>query len=80
MLEEEPQSVLQYQFMIPESASGLIDCTASGIFSLMDYTKLYEVSMTELEIGFRKIKEALDRRNRNYKVFIFEIEPSDLAT
>ena len=33
-----------------------------------------EASQTELEIGFRRLKEVLDQRNMDYKVLIFDID------
>jgi len=35
---------------------------------------LNEASQTELEIGFRRLKEVLDQRNMDYKVLIFDID------
>ena len=32
--------------------------------------------MLELKLGFQKIKEVLDQKNKNYKVIIFGIRPS----
>ena len=40
----------------------------------MNQDKLIEVSDTELKIGFRKMKKALDEKNEDYKVLIFELE------
>ena len=41
---------------------------------MVDQTKLEEVSSTELEIGFRKMKEILDQKNMDYKVLIFNVD------
>lgn len=41
---------------------------------MIDPTKLIEVSMLELEVGFRKMKEKLDKLNVDYKVLLFEID------
>ena len=43
---------------------------------MLDQSKLYDVSMTELKQGFQKIKEALDKRNKSYKVVLFGIKPT----
>ena len=39
----------------------------------MDHQKLFETSEAELEIGFRQMKEILDKKNMDYRVLIFEI-------
>ena len=39
----------------------------------MDHKKLFETSEAELEIGFRQMKEILDKKNMDYRVLIFEI-------
>ena len=44
----------------------------------MNQDKLIDVSMTELEIGFRKMKNALDKKNMDYKVLIFDLELDSL--
>ena len=57
----------------------MIDCSAKGLFDLMDSRVLPSVTDTELEIGFRKLKEVLDSKNIDYKSFIFELESKDIA-
>ena len=68
--------MLEDQFMLPTRLHKIMDCSARGLFSLVDPRALIEVTETELEIGFRKLKEALDDKGVGYKFFIFEIEPS----
>ena len=41
---------------------------------MMDPTYLIDVSLHELEQGFRKMKEILDEKNMDYKVLIFDID------
>jgi len=43
----------------------------------MDSRILPEVTDTELEIGFRKLKEIFDRKKIDYKAFIFELDSID---
>jgi len=43
----------------------------------MDSRILPEVTETELEIGFRKLKEIFDEKNIDYKTFIFELDSID---
>ncbi len=45
----------------------------------MDSRVLPSVTETELEIGFRKLKEVLDSKKIDYKSFIFELESKDIA-
>ena len=52
----------------------MIDSTAAGLFKLVDQTKLFEVTDLELEIGFRKMQEALDKQNMDYRVLLFDVE------
>lgn len=42
--------------MIPYSAFLLLESSPKEVFEMMDKNLLYDVSMTELEIGFRKMK------------------------
>lgn len=79
MLEIEPERVLKDQFLIPRSAQRLLDSSANGIFKLLNKELLIDVSMTDLQRGFKKMKQALDRKNENYKVLIFELDEDDLA-
>ena len=41
---------------------------------MVDQASLIEVSETELEIGFRKLKQTLDQRNMDYKMLLFDID------
>ena len=77
MLEEDPGQVLSDQFMLPNNTINLIDCSPNSLFQLMDARQLAEVTQIELELGFRKMKEAFDRGNIDYKNYIFEIEASE---
>ena len=43
----------------------------------MDARKIAEVTQIELELGFRKMKEAFDRENIEYKSYIFEVEENE---
>ena len=43
----------------------------------MDSRILPEVTETELEIGFRKLKEIFDEKKIDYKTFIFELDSID---
>ena len=72
--EREPQKHLKDQFMIPQSTQSLIDTSPSGLFKLVDQNSLVVVSETDLEIGFRQLKETLAQRNMNYKVLLFDID------
>ena len=63
--------------MIPYSAFLLLESSPKEIFQMMDKDLLYDVSMTELEIGFRKMQEILDRKNMDYKVLIFEMDTTN---
>ena len=58
--EGEPLKLLQDQFMIPQSTQSLIDTSTSGLFKLVDQNSLIVISETDLEIGFRQLKENLD--------------------
>ena len=80
MLAHDPQQTLLDQFSIPLSASSLLDITPGGLFGILDKEKLYDVSMLDLKLGFQKIKEALDKRNKSYKVILFGIKPPKKPT
>ena len=41
---------------------------------MLEKTKLINVTMADLEIGFRKMKEVLDQKNMDYKVLIFDVD------
>ena len=56
MMEDEPEFVLEEQFLIPQSAQKHIDATPQGIIKMVDQEQLEEISQTELEIGFRREK------------------------
>jgi hypothetical protein len=74
MLSQEAQKVLKEQFMLPLKTQQAIDSSPGGLFRMVDATKIADISMIELEIGFRKMKEVLDRKNLDYKVLIFDIK------
>ena len=77
MMQVDPTSVMEVQFMVPQAAQKLFDCSASSIFNLMDARKLSEVTQVELELGFRKLKEAFERESIDYKTYIFEVDTNE---
>jgi hypothetical protein len=74
MLSEQPERVLNDQFMLPLKTQEVIDSSPAGLFSMVDVHKLVDISMIELEIGFRKMKDKLEEMNMDYKRLIFELE------
>jgi len=79
MLSQQAQKILKEQFMLPEKTQQAIDSSPSGLFRMVDANKLVDISMIELEIGFRKMKEILDRKNMDYKVLIFDVESDQFS-
>ena len=77
MLSEQPQRVLCDQFMLPLKTQDVIDSSPAGLFNMVDVHKLVDISMIELEIGFRKMKVKLDEMNVSYKMLIFELESEE---
>ena len=54
------KQLLEDNFLLPTSIQSLVDATPSGLFRLLDRSRLAEVSQTELEIAFRQLKDTLD--------------------
>lgn len=47
---------MQDQFLVPMSVQNLVESTPQEIFNILDSQKLFEVSMAELDDGFRMMK------------------------
>ena len=53
----------------------MIQSTVEQIFALIGNQKLIEVTETQLEIGFRTLKQKLDENNIDYRSEIFGLSP-----
>ena len=65
--------------MFPKSSQALINCSPASLFQHLDPRKLFEITQSELELGFRKLKEIFEQKDINYKKYIFEMDSGDSA-